>query len=48
VDGTENKQGTIKNYVKLKLEMNGRMTTTDLFVTGLGKEQIILGFSLVN
>jgi hypothetical protein len=48
VDGTENKRGTIKNYVKLKLEINGRKTATDLFITGLGKERIILGFPWLN
>ena len=44
VDGTENKWGTIKTYVKLDLEINGRKTNTELLVTGLGKERIILGF----
>ena len=44
MDGTENKRGTIKTYVNLDLEINGRKTNTDLLVTGLGKEQIILGF----
>ena len=44
VDGTTNKQGTIKYYVNLNLEINGRKTTTELLVTGLGKERIILGF----
>jgi hypothetical protein len=48
MDGTENKRGTIKNYVKLKLEINGRKTTTHLFVTRLGKERIILGFPWLN
>jgi hypothetical protein len=48
VDGTENKRGTIKNYVKLDLEINGRKTPTELFVTGLGKERIILGFPWLN
>lgn len=38
VDGTENKRGTIKTYVKLDLEINGRTTATELLVTGLGKE----------
>jgi hypothetical protein len=38
VDGTENKRGTIKNYIKLKQEINGRKTKTDLFITRLGKE----------
>ena len=44
MDGTENKRGTIKTYVKLDLEINGRKTNTELLVTGLGKERIILGF----
>ena len=44
MDGTENKRGTIKTYVNLDLEINGRKTSTDLLVTGLGKERIILGF----
>ena len=44
VDGTENKRGTIKTYVKLDLEINGQTTATELLVTGLGKERIILGF----
>ena len=48
VDGTENKRGTIKSFVKLNLEINGRKTTTELLVTGLGKERIILGFPWLN
>ena len=45
MDGTKNKRGTIKTYVNLDLEINGRKTSTDLLVTELGKERIILGFS---
>ena len=48
VDGTENKRGTIKTYVNLELEVNGRKRRTQLLVTGLGKEQIILGFPWLN
>ena len=44
MDGTENKQGTIKYYVNLNLEINGRKITMELLVTRLGKERIILGF----
>ena len=44
MDGTENKQGTIKYYVNLNLEINGRKMTMELLATGLGKERIILGF----
>ena len=38
----------IKSYVNLNLEINGRKTDTQLLVTGLGKEQIILGFPWLN
>ena len=44
VDRTENKKGTIKDYVELNLEINRRKSLEQLMVTGLGKEQIILGF----
>ena len=36
----------IKTYVKLDLD--GRTTATELLVTGLGKERIILGFPWLN
>ena len=48
MDGTKNKQGTIKSYVNLNLEINGRKTNTQLLVTGLGKERIILRFPWLN
>ena len=48
VDGTENKRKMIKTYVILELEINGRKTLTQLMVTGLGKERIILGFPWLN
>src|SRR5271168_839052 len=44
VDGTENKRGTIKQYVDLTFTINGRPQTQRLFLTGLGKQKIILGF----
>ena len=44
VDGTENKKGTITNYVELELEIHGRKSQEQLLMTGLGKERIILGF----
>ena len=43
VDGTENKQGTIRGYVNLQMEINDRRFPIRLLVTGLGKERIILG-----
>ena len=48
VDGTKNKWGTIKFYVNLDLEIKGRKANTQLLVTGLGKEWIILGFPWLN
>ena len=44
VDGTKNKTGMITSFVTLNLKINGRTTITDLMVTGLGKQKIILGF----
>src|SRR6202522_1098046 len=44
VDGTENKRGTIKQYVDLTFTINERPQTQRLFLTGLGKQKIILGF----
>ena len=48
VDGTENKQGTIKNYINIDTEINGRKIPIELLVTRLGKERIILGFPWLN
>jgi hypothetical protein len=44
VDGTENKKGRITSFVLLDLTINGKTMTTQLLVTGLGKQKIILGF----
>ena len=44
VDGTLNKKGTIKHYVELILDIAGKIETLRLFVTGLGKQKMILGF----
>jgi hypothetical protein len=43
VDGTENKQGTIRYYTNLDLQVNGKMNTERFFITGLGNQKIILG-----
>src|SRR5277367_2190546 len=48
VDGTENKQGTIKSYVNLDLIIDDRRFQEQLYVTGLGKQKIILGFPWLN
>ena len=39
VDGAKNKRGTIKYYVNLNLEINGKKMTMELLVTGLGKKE---------
>ena len=44
VDGTKNKRGTIKFCIDLNIRINNRTTCERLYVTGLGKQKIILGF----
>ena len=42
VDGTKNKKGTIKSYVDLEFQLG--IFKERFYVTGLGKQKIILGF----
>jgi hypothetical protein len=44
VDGTLNKKGTVMLYVKADLQINERIKPIQLYVTGLGKQKVILGF----
>jgi hypothetical protein len=44
VDGTENKGGTINAYVNLEFKLGDRKFNKCFYVTGLGKQKIILGF----
>jgi hypothetical protein len=44
VDGTENKRGTINAYVNLEFSLGKRKFKEQFYVTGLGKQRIILGF----
>ena len=44
MDGTPNKKGKITSFVTLTLVINGRTKRTRLLVTGLEKQQIVLGF----
>jgi hypothetical protein len=44
VDGTPNKEGTITQYVDLDLEIHEIKKKQRLYVTGLGNQQIILGY----
>jgi RNase H-like domain found in reverse transcriptase/Reverse transcriptase (RNA-dependent DNA polymerase) len=44
VDRTENKTGTIRSYVDLEFQLGDRNFAERFYVTGLGKQKIILGF----
>ena len=43
VDGTPNKMGTIRRYVDATATINGRKELLRFYVTGLGRQNIILG-----
>jgi hypothetical protein len=44
VDGTENKWGTINAYINLEFSLGEQKFKERFYVTGLGKQKIILGF----
>jgi Retroviral aspartyl protease len=44
VDGTKNKRGIINAYVNLKFSLGEQKFKKRFYVTGLGKQEIILGF----
>jgi hypothetical protein len=43
MDGIENKQGTIRYYTDLDIQVNGKTNTEQFLITGLGNQKIILG-----
>jgi len=43
VDGTRNKEGTITDFVRLMVEVQGMYMHVDLLVMGLGRNKVILG-----
>jgi hypothetical protein len=45
VDGTEKKRGMINAYVNLEFKLGDQKFNERFYVTGLGKQKIILGFS---
>ena len=45
VDGTINKKETIKSYIELEFKINCRKFREQFYVTSLGKQKIILGFT---
>ena len=44
VDGAENKEGTIRSFVDLEFKIDWRKFSGRFYVTGLGKQKIVLGF----
>ena len=44
VDGTQNKRGTIRQFVDLNIEIHGKTCKERFLATGLGKHRIILGY----
>jgi hypothetical protein len=44
MDGMENKQGMINAYINLKFKLGDQKFNERFYVTGLGKQRIILGF----
>ena len=48
VDSTKNKKGTIKSYVDLEFQIGHKKFEEQFYVTGLGKQKIILGFPWLN
>ena len=48
VDSTKNKKGTIKSYVDLEFQIGHKKFKEQFYVTGLGKQKIILGFPWLN
>jgi predicted aspartyl protease len=44
VDGTENQDGAIQEYVDVLIEVKGRERRLSLLVTSLGRETVILGY----
>jgi hypothetical protein len=44
MDGTKNKQGMINAYINLEFKLGDQKFNKHFYVTGLGKQRIILGF----
>ena len=44
VDGTENQDGAIRDYVDVLVEVKGREWRLSFLVTSLGRETVILGY----
>jgi hypothetical protein len=45
VDGTQNKEGKITHFTRLKTTIGGKTRRTRFLVTGLGKEKVIFGYN---
>ena len=47
VDGTENKQGDMTHYCHLRIMYNGQEDLQNFYITNLGKDRIILGYTFL-
>ena len=45
VDRTQNKRGTITHYTELDLLLRERIKKLQLYITGLGKQKVLLGYT---
>ena len=45
IDGTQNKRGTITHYTELDLLIGERIKRLRLYITGLGKQKVLLGYT---
>jgi len=48
VDGTENKQGEMTHYCRLRIIHNGEEDLQNFYLTNLGKDRIILGYPFMS
>ena len=48
VDGTENKQGKLTHYCRLRVKYNEKEDLQNFYLTDLGKDRLILGFPFLH
>src|ERR1700756_2879346 len=48
VDGTENKQGKLTYYCRLRVKYDGKEDLQNFYLTDLGKDRLILGFPFLH
>lgn len=45
IDGTQTKGGTIMHFMEINLQIGNQIRKQRLYITGLGKQKVILGFT---